>query len=279
MSRFKSYSALLAAILLWSTVEVMVKMISPNVDVRFTAFARLLLASAVLFPIFRREIPKLRIKEFWILGLLGFSLHYFFFHLSIAFIKAASAATIICSIPVFVLLFSSILRKVRAGEVIGIPVAFAGISLFSFENLSIAIGSAIGVLLMCIAAALWALFLIVGERTVKEHGAAHTTFLCIVCGAILYFPFLLTVELGGLHIGLREILVLLYLGIFTVAIAYILYFFGLSRVGAVRASSFLYFKPLIATLFASLALNELITLPMMVGIFLVLVGVWLTTKE
>ena len=82
-------------------------------------------------------------------------------------------------------------------------------------------------------------------------------------------------ELAGYNV--RAWTWLLYLGLVTVGIGYILYFEGMRRVPASRGASLFYLKPVLALLFAHFALGEPISYTLLLASVLVASGILLVT--
>ena len=251
-------------------------------------FVRLLLGSIVLLPFAYIEMKKRNIQfystipTFIVLGITGFALHYVFYHMSIAYIKASSAATIVSSIPVFVLLFTIIFVDSNVGwkSIFGILLGIFGVFLFVFENVAFSFNSLVGVMLMVIAACLWSVFAILIKKVVDDYGSLFATAMSISFGCILSMPILFfenpaqLLNLSGYEIG-----ALLYLGVFATGLGYLLYYTGLSGTTALQASSMLYFKPPISALLATLLIGEVITAPMVAGIVVILVALYFVIGE
>jgi len=71
---------------------------------------------------------------------------------------------------------------------------------------------------------------------------------------------------------------LLYLGVLGSALAYIGYYDGIRRIGATRSGVFIALNPLTAVICAALFLGEPLTVPMIVGGALILLGIYLCNK-
>jgi drug/metabolite transporter (DMT)-like permease len=70
---------------------------------------------------------------------------------------------------------------------------------------------------------------------------------------------------------------LLYLGVVTVGLGYLLYFEGMRRVPASRGASLFYLKPVLAVLLAHYALGEPVTYALVLATVMVAAGVLLVT--
>jgi drug/metabolite transporter (DMT)-like permease len=79
-------------------------------------------------------------------------------------------------------------------------------------------------------------------------------------------------------IDLPQLLSLLYLGVLGSALAYIGYYDGLRRIGATRAGVFIALNPLTAVICGAMLLGEQLTVPMLLGGAVILLGIYLCNK-
>lgn len=71
---------------------------------------------------------------------------------------------------------------------------------------------------------------------------------------------------------------LLYLGVLGSALAYIGYYDGIRRIGATRSGVFIALNPLTAVICGALLLDEALTVPMLAGGAVILLGIYLCNK-
>ena len=69
------------------------------------------------------------------------------------------------------------------------------------------------------------------------------------------------------------------LALLSSALAYVLFFQLIANIGPTRAMTVAYLMPVFGMLWASLFLNEAITLPMIAGTALVISGIWLVVQK
>lgn len=87
----------------------------------------------------------------------------------------------------------------------------------------------------------------------------------------------LTVAALG-RIDMPQLMSLLYLGVLGSALAYIGYYDGLRRIGATRAGVFIALNQLTAVICGALLLGEQLTVPMLLGGAVILLGIYLCNK-
>jgi uncharacterized membrane protein len=122
----------------------------------------------------------------------------------------------------------------------------------------------------------WYLFC---SAVAERYGSLVLSFLSMAVGS-LFFVVALTAgggwsELAGYN--LAGWAWLLYLGVVTVGLGYVLYFEGLRRVPASRGASLFYLKPVLALLVAHAALGEPVTYTLLLASLLVASGILLVT--
>ncbi len=79
-------------------------------------------------------------------------------------------------------------------------------------------------------------------------------------------------------IHLPQLLSLLYLGILGSALAYIVWYDGIRRIGATRAGVFIALNPLTAVICGAVLLGEQLSAPMLLGGAVILLGICLCNK-
>ncbi|MFW6113358.1 MAG: DMT family transporter [Actinomycetota bacterium] len=242
------YFLVLAAIVLFSTIEVVSKYLQSGqgsageVGATQVAALRFFLGTLFLvFPLFRpRNFRKaVRAAEedglsIVVLGAVGVFLTFLLFHLGVEKTNASTAAVIFSMNPVFTVLVAYLALKERLGlpgwmgVVVGFVGAFAAITGFRLSGI-IGRGDFLGGLLMLLSALCWSFYTVYGKKYSGRYGGLVVSFLSMVVGS-LFFALLLTVqggwgEMGG-YSGTAW-LWLAYLGAITVGIGYILYFEGI----------------------------------------------------
>lgn len=93
--------------------------------------------------------------------------------------------------------------------------------------------------------------------------------------SVLAFP-VAAPSLPRVHLALGSILAIVALGVFCTAIALLLYYYVMNALGAVRATAVTLVVPVTAVFWGALLLRETVTLPMIAGMVVILVGIVLT---
>jgi len=191
------------------------------------------------------------------------------------------AGIIIGSLPVVTALLSALLiqdvpfRVVWAGSLL----SFLGVGLVSVAGLNAAGEQPLlGGALVFLGVASWALYTI-GSRSIMERVSALTVnWTTTFVATVLQIPLLWTdqkmVQTGVASVALSDWLALAYLVLFATAVAQQAWLFGVKSIGPSRASVLGNLTPVAAVALSGLILNEAVGVIEIVGILLILCGVW-----
>ena len=213
------------AALLWSTGGIGIKAIADSA-LKVT-FYRSLFAAIALFALFR---PRWRMTPTFIFAIISYGACLTAFVVATKWTTAANAIFLQYAGVVWVLLFSPLVVRepMRSRDVIAIVVAMCGMALFfvgKFEARGMA-GNA-----MALVSSVFFAALILALR--REHDAAQSA---ITWGNAALALALLPAVGRNLALTPKSLAVLLFLGLFQIAFAYVLFVRGLRYVTATQAS-------------------------------------------
>jgi drug/metabolite transporter (DMT)-like permease len=225
---------------------------------------------------------------FALLGFIGVTLHQWLQANGLKTAQATTTAWIVATTPVFIALLGWLVLKERFNwvRVTGIAVAALGVILIVSRGNPGAlftgqVGS-VGDLLILLSAPNWAIYTVLSRRELARHPAARMMFYVMLFGWLFT-----TVWIFGFGPGLREIGLLdsrgwgaiLGLGIFGSGLAYIAYYDALQVIPASQLGVFLNIEPLVTTLLAAPFLGEPITLIVLVGGAVIILGIYLVNRK
>jgi drug/metabolite transporter (DMT)-like permease len=191
---------------------------------------------------------------------------------------AGAAALVVALAPAMTLALALGLRLERfsRGRLIGIATAFAGVAvvvlLGSGEKISLE--NTQGPLIVLGAPLAFALYNVLLLPLFRRYGVLALTAATSLAGMVALVPFARrnTFDgLGGTTAG--DLALVLYLGIVCTLLGYIAWNVGLRGLGASRAVAYAYGIPPLAVLIGALALDEPVTLWLVLGGVLVVAGV------
>lgn len=241
--------------------------------VRFTA-AGLAMAAIVLrlegsLRIARADVPRVVLA-----GATGIFLNQLTFNYALDYTAAANVALILGAAPAFTAAFAVALghERVRPVHWLALGVSLGGVALVVQGGSGLAGFSLAGDLLAIGAALTWAAYSVMLRPLFGRYSAMRLSTLMILVGAVLMAPFAAAqladqnfAGLGTLRWG-----ALAYSAIFPLVVTNVLYFGALRRVGAARATLFMYLQPFLGALFAAILLGErIVALQLFGGVFVV----------
>ncbi|MEJ5199861.1 MAG: DMT family transporter [Anaerolineae bacterium] len=298
MSRRASlYLMAFATVVLWGASFPLTKAALEWVGPTAIAFLRWSISAVALFAWLARcgrlgeAWALLRSQTFrvWWVALTGIALFYFLENSALRFTTATNAGVLSNLTSVFIALLAALwLReRPRAIEWGAMATAFAGAALVSQGAGHLALGSTgwLGDGMMIVATLFAALYSIGGKKLVEAYAAEVVLADVALVGAALLLP--LTIwEANGptglaafLHLPASAWLALLLLGLGAGALANIWWLRILGATTAARAGMVLFLIPIVSTLIAVFALGESLTLLMVIGGGLVLLGVALVERD
>lgn len=280
---------ILITVILWSTIEVSTKIVQGDIPPMMISFLRFVIGGLFLLPlsirgIMRGDTAGTSIRE-WIililLSVLGITLTFALYHKALIWISATSVATLISMVPVFAALISFIVLKERITwlQITGLLIGLIGIGLIYLSEES---GSfpLLGIIVMVIAVICFSIYSVLMKRLNRKMTAKVTTPLSLLIGGILTAPIALmegSVLIKPLDV--QEILLVAWLGLFAVGIAYLLYFIGLERIKIAKGNSLLYLKPLIAGALAWIILGEAVSIGRILAIGFISVSIYFVLQD
>jgi drug/metabolite transporter (DMT)-like permease len=217
------------------------------------------------------------------LGVLG---NHLLTLLGLRYIDASTAGVIIGASPVITAFLSSLLIRDAPFRTVlpGCLLSFAGVALVSGMNTSGVDGEPVwvGGVLVVLGLVSWAMYTI-GSRHVMERLSPLTVnWTTLLFSIFLQIPLLWT-DTKMLAIGVDTVassswLALLYLIVFATALGQQAWLYGVRGVGPSRAGVFVNLIPVSALVFAALVLGDRIQMKELIGIMLILAGVWLVNR-
>lgn len=223
-----------------------------------------------------------------LLGLLGLGVlgNHLLILMGLNYVSGAVGGVIIGASPVVTSLLSALLirdvplRAVWAGALL----SFSGVGLVSVAGFqSAGEHPLLGSMLVFLGVVSWALYSI-GSRAIMERVSALTVnWTTLLVATVLQLPLLWTdhkvMNAGIGSVTTPDWLALGYLIVFATAVAQQAWLFGVKGVGPSRASVLGNLTPVAAIGLSVLILGESIGLIEMIGIALILAGVWVVNRQ
>lgn len=281
LSSIKTKITLWCTIILWASAFPAIRAGLEGYGPGSLALLRFLVASvcmALLYPYLpkRKSIPFSEKLRFLTVGAIGIGIYHVALNYGELTVPSGIASFIISQSPVFSVIFAMIFLKEEFGlkAFIGMFISLLGIALITLSHQA-NMSFDKGVLYVMIAAIAGSLFSILQKPALRKYHAMEVTAYAIWGGTLLLSVFSPTLMTDIKTAPLGATLSVLYLGIFPAAVAYISWSYTLQAMPVARASVYLYFMPIVATLLGWLWLHEVPSLSSFIGGLVALSGVWL----
>ncbi|MCK4606092.1 MAG: DMT family transporter [candidate division Zixibacteria bacterium] len=279
---------LLLPVLFWGLSYIAIKVVLRELEPVEMIAARFLLATPVLYLIIRgkglKVWPVEKMGKLCVAALLVF-LHFWVMAHGLKETSASNTAWILTTAPIFVAILAKAYLKeaFNAYQWLGMLVACAGVvALTSEGSLSnLAWISSRGDVIVLGSCLTWALYTVATrEITGKVHPLVATFWMTGIAG-LVFIPYTLATSGIGVYLDMQPITVLslIFLGVFCLAVAFWLWAEGLSRQSSAEVGTYLYVEPLFAMIFASVLLDEPITIWLLVGAALISLGVYISERH
>jgi len=277
----------LVTVIIWSVAFVsnkaLLAYISPieNMMLRFSLAYILLL---LLYP--KWKLPY-RIKDelfFLLLGFLGIFIYFLLENFALKYTQATNVGLYMGAIPIFTALFAHFLTHDEAltpNLISGFVIAMTGMGLILLEGVGFELRLR-GDLLALAAAMTFALYSVLLKLAPSHYHYIVITRKSFFYGLILMGAYYST-QKDSLDLQMLQLPVvwgnILFLGVFSSGLAFLLWHQGIERIGSIRASNYIYLVPLLTAITGIIALNETLTTQMLLGGGLILIGLYIAQRR
>ena len=215
----------------------------------------------------------------------GVALNMLTFFKGLSFTSPISAAVIMVTTPIIVLILSAIImkEKIKSRKIFGILLGLLGTGFLILYGKSIgnATNASLGNFLVFINAVSYAIYLIVVKKLMDKYNAFTFVKWIYTFGLLMVFPFGWNEyqEIQWATIPTYILWEIVFVVIFTTFFTYLFNLISMRELKPTTVAVFIYLQPLFATVFAmSLGKDEL-TWVKIVSAVLIFVGVYLVTQK
>ena len=290
-SHFAAIVMLLVTMVIWGSTFVVTKGINDQVQPFTLAFVRVAIGASVLLACALVRQARGGVHSRWsalpwgtmiTMGLVGVVVYYAVFNYSLVYTSAAQGALVQSCIPAMTALVAVVWLREHASALrwTGIALSMAGV-LIVFSGAAAQSGSAslLGNVLMFVSAVLWGVYTSMAKR-VANYDAIQVTAGIIGAGAVLLLPLaLFEIAAEGMpKVNLGGWLGMAYLGAGASGVGYMMYSAALKHVDASEAGVYTNLIPIVGVI-TGVMLGEPLSLRAIIGGIVVLVGVWLTSRQ
>ncbi|GAB7127169.1 drug/metabolite exporter YedA [Silvimonas sp. JCM 19000] len=186
-------------------------------------------------------------------------------------VPSGIAALVVASGPIFAILFGWLFgTRPRVIEWIGVGLGFAGVALLNLDLRAAA--NPVGVIIVVIAAASWSFATILQRRLDMPVGTSAAVQM-LGGGACLIPMAAIHGESWPMHVPTQSWLALLYLIVFGSIITYSAFVYVITHSRPALATSYAYVNPVVAVGLGAVFAGEQVSLPLVLGMLVILAGV------
>ena len=194
-------------------------------------------------------------------------------------VSATIASVILSTIPLFAPLFAWLLvkEKVLWNNVLGIVISLCGVLMLVIKNDEMKV-SALGILLLFIAVITAIVYSVCLKKIPSHYSNISIVFYVHAVSLLFFIPTFLIFDLK--HFGEREILFssimsIIILAVVASVISYICFCYVVRIIGVTKANAFCNIMPAITALAVWIFFGESISLLKWIGIFVVIIGLFI----
>jgi drug/metabolite transporter (DMT)-like permease len=283
-SRFKFLILMLIMVVVWAFAFPFIKIGLEELSFINLTIMRFFIVCLILpfILIFgKKRISKLHrqdILPIFLLGFFGVMVYHIGLNYGEQYISPGAASLIIATIPVQIVILAIIFLKERISllKILGVIIAMSGvvvISIWGKAETTLKIEFIYGAIAVLIAALMGALYTVSGKKFLERYNGLSLTIYAMLLGSIGLIPFLnysLIEQVSNMT--LYTWFAIIFLGVFSTIIGYVIWYVALEKRTASEISIFLYAIPVFSTIFSYILFREDITLMFVFGGILVIAG-------
>ena len=218
-------------------------------------------------------------------GLTGGSVYFLTENTALGITQTTNVSFIICTTPLLTTLLSLLFfKKEKVGKTffVGSLVALTGVALLIFNGSFVLKLSPLGDLLTLLAALSWALYSIIIKGLSGKYPSTFITRKVFFYGVITVLPYFCFHPWSFPLQNFMQPVVwmnLLFLSVLASLGCFMLWSLIVKMIGTIKSSNYLYLNPLFTTICAWIVLDEYLTIYAILGVGLVLCGVFLSGRN
>lgn len=285
----KGHILALITIFIWGTTFISTKILLKTFTPIEILFYRFFLGFIFLILMYTKRLKLENKKEeiyFIFAGLSGVSLYYLFENTALTYTSASNVGVLVSVAPFFTAILSSIFIKsesLHKNFFIGFIIAISGIIFISFKDTANVSLSPMGDILALLAAMIWAVYSLLSKK-ISELGyniiqCTRRIFFYGLIFMIIILPFFDFKFDISLFNNFTVIFNILFLGFGACSICFVTWNTAIKILGTIKTSAYIYIVPVITIITSFIVLKEKITLSIIIGTILVLIGLFLSERK
>lgn len=279
--------ALIIANIIWGAASPIFKFALQNIPPFTLAFIRFFFAGLIFIPLTVGKWQRLTVRQWFeiiLVGFFGITVNISFFFLGVKKTESINVPIIASAAPVFIFFLSLVFLKEKSKlkVICGMMVALVGVLLIIVSPIllngkNFITGEISGNMFIVIATLGTVFQTLIGRDILKKINAYQVSLITFFFGALTFLPFFLNEmhtwsfsELNG-----QGWLGIIFGVIFSSALAYWLFYYGVSKISAQEVGIFTYIDPVTAVLVAIPLLGEFPNSFYFLGSILIFGGIYL----
>lgn len=221
-----------------------------------------------------------------LLGISGGSLYFLSENEAMNFTSTTNTSLIVCSCPLFATLLVRLVyrstTRISMMQLGGSLLAFAGMVIVVLNGRFVLHLSPIGDALAFTACLSWSVYSLLMKWVSAKYGAAFITRKVFFYGVLTILPYYIFYPtLPTAAVLTKPVVVgnLAFLGCLASMICFLTWNWCISKLGAVKATNWVYFNPITTMIFASWVLGEKITPYFLAGATCILLGMFVADRS
>lgn len=218
------------------------------------------------------------------LGATGGSIYFLTENCALEYSTATNVSLIVCSCPLFATILFCICFKsehLRRRQAIGAAIAFLGMTAVVLNGQFVLHLSPLGDSLAFAACLCWAVYSILMKPITGRYGSGFITRKVFFYGLVTIIPYYIVFpEAPSMEILTRPVVIanLLFLGVIASMVCFLTWTWCIHKLGAMRATNYVYVNPVATIVFATWILDEHITPWFILGTVLIILGLYMSNK-
>jgi drug/metabolite transporter (DMT)-like permease len=278
--------SMLAVTAIWGITFVAIKSLFVEISPGNIILFRILTAGGLLPLVSLLPNGKVSLKDFFylcLLGGIGVTLFQMLWIYALKYTSVVNVSIILYSAPLFTTLFSTLLGRdsFKTDKLLAVLAGLIGIWIVITHGRPAFTDNTLkGDLLAMAGAAIWSIYVFLSKPLLSRYSPLKVAVYSIVTGSILLCPFIPFLFSGNefAELSLAGWLALVFTVLFSIIIAFLLWYRGMNRIGPVRAITYQYLVPVFSTLFAVILLKEKLCVPQIAGGLIVCGSIALARK-
>ncbi len=292
VNKMSAYLDLTLAMFISGSAVVASKMMVSSLPTFLATELGIFIGMIILLPLtflIKKEAVKIDLRTHALLfsqALCGVFLYRIFTFVGLRYTTAATSGLITSAAPFLVVVIAILVLKEKGtlNQIVAVICTVIGlliINLYTYGNNNTGTGSLKGNLLILAAVICEALFSILSKVKCKPITALYRTTVIVIYAFLLLLPFSVydAFRYDFLNMDFKNVLCILYYGIFVSCLSYVLWFRGVEKVPVSNAAVFTSVVPISSIFLSAVILKEKISFVHFISLLFIMAGIWISCAK